>query len=233
MRLPSLSSCNWATVDVVLLSNCFSMLALPFVTEFTAFNGVIYATEPSVRFATMLLEELAVYGGQHQDNIAVVSRTPAAAQPPSTSQKVRAHDSSSTPGGKRRKVKGRDDARAICSVQTVQECMGRIKTVSFGQKISLRASCAADLDVVAVSSGFCIGGCNWIVQSSTAKIVFVGSSSSSVNRHPMALDIPPLRNPDICVMHDVAIERPLDQSAEAMLSRLCMHAETTIKRGGR
>jgi integrator complex subunit 9 len=34
-----------ASVDIILLSNCQSMLALPYITERTGFKGVVYGTE--------------------------------------------------------------------------------------------------------------------------------------------------------------------------------------------
>lgn len=40
---------DYADVDVILISNYMSMLALPFITEGTGFEGVIYATEPTLQ----------------------------------------------------------------------------------------------------------------------------------------------------------------------------------------
>ncbi|GFR32214.1 integrator complex subunit 9 [Trichonephila clavata] len=39
---------DFSQVDVILISNYQSMLALPYITEGTGFRGVVYATEPTL-----------------------------------------------------------------------------------------------------------------------------------------------------------------------------------------
>ena len=39
---------DMSEVDVVLLSNFHNVLALPYITEFTDFQGIVYATEPTM-----------------------------------------------------------------------------------------------------------------------------------------------------------------------------------------
>ena len=39
---------NMAEVDAILISNYHCMLALPYLTEYTNFKGVIYATDPTL-----------------------------------------------------------------------------------------------------------------------------------------------------------------------------------------
>eukprot|EP00731_Ephydatia_muelleri_P010893 Em0005g1479a len=50
VRLPETRLVDYSSIDVLLISNCFSMLALPFLTEKLGFHGKIYATEPTVHF---------------------------------------------------------------------------------------------------------------------------------------------------------------------------------------
>ena len=39
---------DMSEVDVILISNYHCMMALPFMTEYTSFKGVVYATEPTL-----------------------------------------------------------------------------------------------------------------------------------------------------------------------------------------
>ena len=38
-------------IDAILISSSSCMLALPYITEYTGFKGVIYATEPTLQIA--------------------------------------------------------------------------------------------------------------------------------------------------------------------------------------
>ncbi|KAF9419449.1 Integrator complex subunit 9 [Podila epigama] len=49
-KLPDFSGIDLKSVDVVLISNFNHMLALPYLTEFTDFQGRIFATEPTIEF---------------------------------------------------------------------------------------------------------------------------------------------------------------------------------------
>lgn len=40
---------DFAEIDVILISNYMNMLALPYITEGTGFNGTVYATEPTLQ----------------------------------------------------------------------------------------------------------------------------------------------------------------------------------------
>lgn len=61
VRLPQAGLVDFSTVDVLLISSCFSMQALPFLTEKLGFKGRIYATEPTMHFGRQLMEELVNY----------------------------------------------------------------------------------------------------------------------------------------------------------------------------
>lgn len=39
---------DFSEIDVILISNYLCMMALPFITEGTGFEGVVYATEPTL-----------------------------------------------------------------------------------------------------------------------------------------------------------------------------------------
>lgn len=50
-QVPEWNLIDLASIDVILISNAHNMLALPFVTEYSAFRGRVYATEPTVHIA--------------------------------------------------------------------------------------------------------------------------------------------------------------------------------------
>lgn len=49
-KLPDFSGVDLKSIDVVLISNYNHLLALPYLTEFTDFQGRIFATEPTIEF---------------------------------------------------------------------------------------------------------------------------------------------------------------------------------------
>lgn len=49
-KLPDFSGIDLKSIDVVLVSNYNHILALPYLTEFTDFQGRIFATEPTIEF---------------------------------------------------------------------------------------------------------------------------------------------------------------------------------------
>ncbi|KAF9110733.1 Integrator complex subunit 9 [Mortierella sp. AM989] len=49
-KLPDFSGVDLKSIDVVLISNYNHILALPYLTEFTDFQGRIFATEPTIEF---------------------------------------------------------------------------------------------------------------------------------------------------------------------------------------
>ncbi|KAL4099647.1 hypothetical protein PRIC1_007447 [Phytophthora ramorum] len=59
LQLPALGSVDVGALDVVLLSNHLTLLALPLLTEVLGFKGNIYATQLTLDFGRVFLEELA------------------------------------------------------------------------------------------------------------------------------------------------------------------------------
>ncbi len=46
---PQWAMLDLSTVDAILISNPRNMLALPFITQYSAFQGKIYATDPVIQ----------------------------------------------------------------------------------------------------------------------------------------------------------------------------------------
>ncbi|CAH0481009.1 unnamed protein product [Peronospora belbahrii] len=59
LKLPALHSVDIEALDIVLLSNHLTLLALPLLTEVLGFKGRIYATKLTIDFGRVVLEELA------------------------------------------------------------------------------------------------------------------------------------------------------------------------------
>lgn len=59
--VPLESSIDISEIDVILVSNSSSILALPFFTENQDFQGTIYATEPTVNIGRFFMEELVEF----------------------------------------------------------------------------------------------------------------------------------------------------------------------------
>lgn len=55
--MPDLGVVDFESIDAILISNYTTMLALPFITEETPFNGNIYITEPTLHFGRLFMEE--------------------------------------------------------------------------------------------------------------------------------------------------------------------------------
>ncbi|KAF8986184.1 Integrator complex subunit 9 [Entomortierella lignicola] len=62
-KLPDFSGVDLKSIDVVLISNYNHILALPYLTEFTDFQGRIFATEPTIEFGRQLMTEFVSFFG--------------------------------------------------------------------------------------------------------------------------------------------------------------------------
>ena len=56
--VPTEIAIDISEIDVILVSNSGSILALPFFTENPSFNGIVYATEPVINIGKFFMEEL-------------------------------------------------------------------------------------------------------------------------------------------------------------------------------
>ncbi|KAF9972930.1 Integrator complex subunit 9 [Actinomortierella ambigua] len=60
---PDFTGIDLKAIDVVLISNYHHILALPYLTEYTEFQGRIFATEPTIEFGRQLMTEFVSYFG--------------------------------------------------------------------------------------------------------------------------------------------------------------------------
>lgn len=200
---------DFSQVDVILISNYLCMMALPFITEGTGFQGRVYATEPTLQIGRLLLEELVLNieqcpkaGFAHQwKNF--VHQLP---YPLSDSFKPKSW-------------------KQIYSMSSMNASLARIQMVGYNEKIDVYGA----LQVVPASSGFCLGSCNWIITSNYEKIVYL-SGSSTLTTHPRPMDHNSLKNADVLIMTDLT-QTPIS-NPDTMLGVLCVVVGLTLRGGG-
>jgi len=59
--VPDTGLIDFGSIDVVLISNYTTMMALPFITEETKFRGIVLMTEPTLQFGRIFMEEMIDY----------------------------------------------------------------------------------------------------------------------------------------------------------------------------
>lgn len=209
--VPESGLIDFSSVDVILLTNYFSILALPYITEYSGFNGKVLATEPTLQIGRLFMQELVTYN--------------------ETSQKKE----------KFSLWKNRDiqkylpyplcdfnDAiswETIYSSQDVANSISKIQTVGFSEKIDILGL----MQVIPVSSGFAIGSTNWVLQSNYHKISYI-SSSSVFATHAMPMEQSSLKDADICILN--SLTESCAANPDAMVREFCSHLGVTLKNGG-
>ena len=186
MYAPSLSSIDLSSIDIVLLSQQSSVLALPYLTSQDTFRGRVFATTPTIEFGKLMMEELiaaqeselatadgqplsrAIFSELIQENKLIPTnpslRTPLSPLDllsifvPQTAPQHRL-----TPSNTRVYVD--DIALHLLPLFTRSEAnaaLQRIEPVSFGSRIPISV---ADISIHCLSSSFCVGGCLWRIES--------------------------------------------------------------------
>ncbi|KAH7969080.1 hypothetical protein HPB52_014524 [Rhipicephalus sanguineus] len=193
--LPETGLVDFADIDVILISNYQSMLALPYVTERTGFKGTVYMTEPTLLIGRQFMEELVTY----------IERTPKPRT--ATRWKQQALNAFFFPRKLLFYVCDESEYNYLFCLQDV-----------FGM-----------VQVSAVSSGYCLGSCNWIVTADHEKIVYM-SGSSTLTTHPKPIEHGPLRNADALILTSLT-QTPL-ANPDTMLGEFCITVAMTVKMGG-
>ncbi|CAK4520146.1 unnamed protein product [Aphanomyces euteiches] len=203
---PSLHAIDVDSIDCVVISNHLSLLGLPLLTERTSFKGAIFATEPCVRFGKrMLLEMLEMFKRRRSANKGWMSRADI--------KTLSFPDKDLLLGMEYEKW-----AEPYTEFE-IERCLQRITLVSFRQTLTL----PYELKLTAVSSGFALGSCCWVMESPMEKLVYVPAASSEVDRHPAALDMQHLKDADIMLVSDLKVDRDIhmiDKRLETFLSHL-------------
>jgi integrator complex subunit 9 len=209
--VPEIGLLDLSEVDVILISNYHCMLALPFITELTNFNGVVYATEPTLHIGRLFMEELVYY----------TQRLP---KPNKSSFWKESNILRSLPSPLRDVVTPQTWRRCY-SLQAIHSCLSKVQNVAFNETKEVYGS----LQVTAISSGYCLGSCNWVLQSSHEKITYL-SGSSTLTTHPKPMEQTQLKNSDVLLM--TSLTQTPTANPDSMIGEFCMNTANTLKNGG-
>lgn len=83
----------------------------------------------------------------------------------------------------------------IFSMDDVRNSLSRVRIAGYDEKIDVLGA----LTVSAVSSGFCLGSSNWVINSSQEKISYI-SGSSTLTTHPRPINQSALKNSDVVIL---------------------------------
>lgn len=200
---------DYADVDVILISNYMSMLALPFITEGTGFEGVIYATEPTLQIGKLFLEELVQY----------IQQTPKASLASRWKEVLHLLPPPLCDSMKPRSW------QHLYSLSAVHNSLARIQVVGYDEKLDVYGC----LRVTPVSSGYCLGCSNWIINSDYEKIAYV-SGSSTLTTHPKPMDQVALKNCNVLIL--TGLTQTPTANPDSMLGELCMTVALTLRNNG-
>ncbi|KAK3764323.1 hypothetical protein RRG08_008805 [Elysia crispata] len=209
--IPATGIVDLSTLDAILISSYNCMLALPYITEYTGFRGTVYMTEPTLHLGKQYMEELVKY----------VERNP--------KTNIASHwkqDSifRNLPAPLRDAIHPRQ-WKKLYTQHDVDSALSKVKLVGFSEKLDIFGA----LTVTASSSGYCIGSCNWIINSKFEKICYV-AGTSTLTTHPRPVDQTPLKNADILILSCLT-QTPLSLP-DAMIGEFCVNAAVTVKNGG-
>ncbi|KAK7507295.1 hypothetical protein BaRGS_00001230 [Batillaria attramentaria] len=206
--IPEFGVVDMSQVDVVLVSNFTTMLALPYLTQYTNFHGKVYATEPTLQIGRMYMEEMVNYVERNPRMKPASLWKEEDVVPPSL-----------------REVTEPLGWRKLYTKHDIDACLSKVQTVGFNEKLDVFGA----LQVQAVSSGCCIGSCNWIIQSTFEKICYV-SGTSTLTTHPKPVEQAPLKNSDVLILTCLT-QTPLAMP-DPMIGEFCVNAAVTLKHGG-
>lgn len=199
--IPAFDEIHMVEIDAIFISNHNSISALPYLTEYMGYSGPIYATQPTMDYGRLMMEEML----QNPEN-------------DNTPDEARTKDPNHNPS---------PDHREIFMSVDIEQCLAKMTPLFYEQVIPIVSS---KVTVRAISSGYCIGGCNWVIQNGYEKTAYITASASSANRHPEAIDINHLMDSDIMIMSQI-YDQP-DADFERMLGTIGHEVAQAISCGG-
>lgn len=97
--------------------------------------------------------------------------------------------------------------------------------VGYNEKLDVYGA----VNVMAVSSGYCLGSSNWVISSHYEKVAYV-SGSSTLTTHPRPMDQTALKNANVLIL--TGLTQTPTANPDSMLGELCMTVATTLRCGG-
>ncbi|XP_072907929.1 integrator complex subunit 9 isoform X1 [Hemitrygon akajei] len=209
--LPETELLDLSTVDVILISNYHCMMALPYITEHTGFTGTVYATEPTMQIGRLLMEELVTF----------MERVP---KPQSATLWKNQEMFRHLPAPLKDAVEVLTWRRCYTMAE-VNLALSKVQLVGYSQKIELFGA----VQITPLSSGYCLGSSNWIIQSHYEKVAYV-SGSSLLTTHPQPMEQTSLKNSDVLIL--TGLTQIPTANPDGMLGEFCSNLAVTIRSGG-
>lgn len=160
VKIPNFSSIpptfgDISRIDVVLISNFRNILALPYLATNPDFKGKIYATQPTIEFGKELMQEFVEYCEKKDEELVYKEQ-----------EDENLNDNQQTQAEN-------EEAKTLLldylfqwkkpyRLSDIEETLSKITPVSFNQQLYVSNS---NFKIVPVSSSFCIGGANWVIET--------------------------------------------------------------------
>ncbi|XP_072436458.1 integrator complex subunit 9 [Chiloscyllium punctatum] len=209
--LPETELLDLSTVDVILISNYHCMMALPYITEHTGFTGTVYSTEPTMQIGRLLMEELVNF----------MERVP---KPQSATYWKNREMLRHLPAPLKDAVEVLTWKRCY-KMPEVNLALSKVQLVGYSQKIELFGA----VQITPLSSGYCLGSSNWIIQSHYEKVAYV-SGSSLLTTHPQPMEQTSLKNSDVLIL--TGLTQIPTANPDGMLGEFCSNLAVTVRSGG-
>ncbi|KAK7111966.1 hypothetical protein V1264_011503 [Littorina saxatilis] len=209
--VPEFGLVDMSQIDAIIVSNFTTIMALPYLTQFTNFRGKIFATEPTLQIGRMYMEEMLKY----------VERNPKL----KGASFWKEDEFASLLPSSLKEAKEPRGWRKLYTKHDIDACLSKVQTVGYNEKLDVFGA----LQISAVSSGCAIGSCNWIIQSTFEKICYL-SGTSTLTTHPKSMEQAPLKNSDVLILTCLT-QTPLAQP-DPMIGEFCQNSVLTLKHGG-
>ncbi|TKR82597.1 hypothetical protein L596_016294 [Steinernema carpocapsae] len=196
-------------VDAILVSHHTGLLALPFYTEGTGFEGVVYASEPTVQLGKLVIEEFIEY----------LERCSSDTADAKWKDPEKWKDFKNPPTSDPR------EWRQFYSQKQLLSALQRVVHVSFRQSVTVGGS----VTVSAYGSGYSIGSCNWKIATEHESIAYL-SHSSTRQAHTNEVQWENLRRMDHLVLTTMCTDR--DNSPNERVVDIGAVVVETLKKNG-
>jgi integrator complex subunit 9 len=213
-HLPQLSLIDISSVDAIVITNFYNILALPYITEYTGFKGKIYATEPTIQMGSLLMHELVNF---HQSYI---NQQDTSIWQTKDSFKV-------LDPVHREKLLYSSHWRPLYTSHNIDIAISKVSPVNFLQEINI-----FDLvTVIPVSSGYCLGGANLVIKTHYDKIVYM-AHTSGISRHPEPFDATLMKLPHTLILTQLQSPTVQPKSLENSFVEFSGAIQHTLAMGG-
>lgn len=113
--------------------------------------------------------------------------------------------------------------RSMYTLKDIASCIEKVQPVRYTEKLSLFST----LDIIAYSSGYCLGSSNWVLATSFKKVAFLSPSSLYTNLHPAPFDYDVLAQADVIVVGGLSEQTEKELSFERARTKLLVQIGKT------